>query len=303
MTIPPRVLAAAPGCMRCTHPVGSTLGQLRLDGGLFFRGELSDPFEFENACRHPRRRAGAWRRSSPRCSTSSSGSCWIVVDDGVLGRGRRRDRHALRRPLRHGRRRDRRTGVDPRRPPPRLVYNDDAAATPWRRGAPDRGRCAATRTRSIHWFDPAMRALPPVFVVHLTDGPAARGVRASIDYAVLADAAVPTNLSPSPLATRLPELLLSEVLRTHLATAPAIDHGLDRRAARPAPRSGAGGAARRSGRTVDGCRAGRRCRCVTVVGRRPLPAGARAVADPLPLRPGACTWRPTSSPRRSCRCS
>ena len=49
-------------------------------------------------------------------------------------------------------------------------------------------------------------------------------MRASIDYA-LADAAVPTNLSPSPLATRLPELLLSEVLRTHLATAPAIDHG------------------------------------------------------------------------------
>ena len=73
-------------------------------------------------------------------------------------------------------------------------------------------------------FDPAMRALPPVFVVHLPDGPAARWVRASIDYA-LADAAVPTNLSPSPLATRLPELVLSEVLRTHLATAPAIDHG------------------------------------------------------------------------------
>jgi AraC-like DNA-binding protein len=73
-------------------------------------------------------------------------------------------------------------------------------------------------------FDPAMRALPPVFVVRLSEGPAAAWVRASIEYA-LADAAPPSNLSTSPIATRLPELLLVEVLRSHLTTAPAIDHG------------------------------------------------------------------------------
>jgi AraC-like DNA-binding protein len=73
-------------------------------------------------------------------------------------------------------------------------------------------------------FDPAMRALPAVFVVRLVSGTAAGWVKASIDYAV-ADAVPPSNRSPSVIATRLPELVLIEVLRTHLATAPAIDHG------------------------------------------------------------------------------
>ena len=56
-------------------------------------------------------------------------------------------------------------------------------------------------------FDPSMRALPPVFVVRLPDGPAAGWVQASIDYA-LADAAPPSNRAPSAIATRLPELVL-----------------------------------------------------------------------------------------------
>jgi AraC-like DNA-binding protein len=70
-------------------------------------------------------------------------------------------------------------------------------------------------------FDPAMRALPPVFVVRLPSGPAAGWVKASIDYA-MADSAPPSNRSPNVIATRLPELVLIEVLRTHLASAPAI---------------------------------------------------------------------------------
>jgi AraC-like DNA-binding protein len=73
-------------------------------------------------------------------------------------------------------------------------------------------------------FDPSMRALPPVFVVRLPEGPAAGWVRASVDYA-LADGAPPSNRSSSAIATRLPALVLTEVLRVHLATAPAIDHG------------------------------------------------------------------------------
>jgi AraC-like DNA-binding protein len=73
-------------------------------------------------------------------------------------------------------------------------------------------------------FDPSMRALPPLFVVRLPSGDASRWVRASIDYA-LADAAPPSNLASSVIATRLPELVLTEILRVHLATAPASDHG------------------------------------------------------------------------------
>jgi AraC-like DNA-binding protein len=73
-------------------------------------------------------------------------------------------------------------------------------------------------------FDPAMRALPPVFVVRLPSGPAAGWVKASIDYA-LTEAIPPSNRSPNVVATRLPELVLIEVLRTHLASAPANEHG------------------------------------------------------------------------------
>src|SRR5512133_177273 len=71
---------------------------------------------------------------------------------------------------------------------------------------------------------PILRALPPVFVVRLPPGPGAEWVRASIDYAV-AEAAVPSDRSASLVSTRLPELVLIEVLREHLATAPAADHG------------------------------------------------------------------------------
>ncbi len=70
-------------------------------------------------------------------------------------------------------------------------------------------------------FDPRMRALPPVFVVRLRE-PALRWVRASVDYALaISSGEVPSD----PTSTRLPELLLLEVLRFHLSTAPATDHG------------------------------------------------------------------------------
>jgi AraC-like DNA-binding protein len=68
-------------------------------------------------------------------------------------------------------------------------------------------------------FDPAMRALPPVFVVHPT-GPAAQWVRGNVDYALEQSA-----VGALGIATRLPELLLVEVLRLHLASAPAADQG------------------------------------------------------------------------------
>ncbi len=71
-------------------------------------------------------------------------------------------------------------------------------------------------------FDPAMRAFPPVFVVRVPDGPAARWLASSINYAL----AVTTESLPAPPeSTRLPELLLTEVLRIHLETAPMAEHG------------------------------------------------------------------------------
>jgi AraC-like DNA-binding protein len=71
-------------------------------------------------------------------------------------------------------------------------------------------------------FDPALRALPSVFVVRLPDATAG-WVQASVAYALQENE--PSNTSTNLITTRLPELVLIEVLRVHLASAPAADHG------------------------------------------------------------------------------
>ena len=60
-------------------------------------------------------------------------------------------------------------------------------------------------------FDPALRALPAMFVVRPM-GPAATWVTASVEYAMQA-----TQLSPTGVNQRLPELLFTEVLRIYLS--------------------------------------------------------------------------------------
>ena len=70
-------------------------------------------------------------------------------------------------------------------------------------------------------FDPGLRALPSVFVVRPPAGPAARWVEANIAYALEES----SGGRSEAVSTRLPELLLVEVLRLHLATAPAVERG------------------------------------------------------------------------------
>ena len=204
-----------------TDPMDSRSASSASTGALFFRGELSDPFEFESS---PLTLADALVPGADRLTLFhivASGSCWIAVDDGVrywaeagdvivmpyadhyvmggAGTAERVSILALLDPL-------------PWSTMPMLRHGGG--------GAPDRGRVwvpALTR--------PTVRPGDAGAAARVRGAPPRRSrgacwVRASIDYA-LADAAVPTNLSPSPRATRLPELLLSEVLRTHLATAPA----------------------------------------------------------------------------------
>lgn len=69
-------------------------------------------------------------------------------------------------------------------------------------------------------FEPSLRALPPVFVVTPPPGAGAQWVRANIEYALESSAAGSLGVP-----TRLPELLLVEVLRLHLASAPAVHRG------------------------------------------------------------------------------
>ena len=70
-------------------------------------------------------------------------------------------------------------------------------------------------------FDPGRAAFPPAFVVRPADGPARSWFDASIAYALEES----SGKAPSRRSTKLPELLLTEALRIHLATAPAAERG------------------------------------------------------------------------------
>lgn len=70
-------------------------------------------------------------------------------------------------------------------------------------------------------FDPALAVFPPAFVVRLAEGPARSWFDASIAYALEESSGKPS----APRSTKLPELLLVEALRLHLAAAPAVERG------------------------------------------------------------------------------
>ena len=69
-------------------------------------------------------------------------------------------------------------------------------------------------------FDPALRALPSAFVVSPPPGPARDWVDASVEYALAGSSAAGRAVQ----STKLAELLLIEMLRVHLSTAPTT-HG------------------------------------------------------------------------------
>jgi AraC-like DNA-binding protein len=70
-------------------------------------------------------------------------------------------------------------------------------------------------------FDPALKAFPPAFVVRPPPGPARNWFDASIAYALEES----SDRDPGIRSTKLPEMLLVEVLRLHLANAPASERG------------------------------------------------------------------------------
>jgi len=70
-------------------------------------------------------------------------------------------------------------------------------------------------------FDPALKVFPPAFVVRPPPGPARAWFDASIAYALEGS----SGESGGVRSTKLPELLLIDALRLHLANAPATEHG------------------------------------------------------------------------------
>ena len=206
-------------------PLRAALERVSIEGALFLRGEYRE----------------AWAYTSPTGAETAhflapgsealaffhliaDGRCWIEVDDNsrlwaeagdvvVLPYG---DRHRM-------------GGSEPAElvsvmsfmPPPPwpqmpvIHYGQDGART--------EVVCGYLLSDDV-LFDPALRMFPPVFVVRPPTGPAAEWVRANIEYAA-AQTSIGA-LAPDNVSTRLPELLLIEVLRLHLSTAPAATHGL-----------------------------------------------------------------------------
>ena len=203
--------------------LATALQQLRLEGAIFFRSELTEPFAFEST---PLALADALHPGAERVALFhivAHGSCWVSGSDG--------DRHWARQGdvivLPYG---DRHT-----------IGGEMAAETvsilslldplPWTDLPLLRHGGGGGRTELVcgylysedPLFNPELRALPPVFVVRLPSGAGAGWVQASIAYSL--EHAAPSSSSVDVITTRLPELVLIEVLRAHLATAPAADHG------------------------------------------------------------------------------
>jgi AraC-like DNA-binding protein len=219
MTEAPAPLAATPEM----SVLGAALDALRLDGALFFRSELTEPFAFESA---PCELADALRPGAKRLiifHIVARGSCWVRSTDGarhwacegdviVMPYG---DRHTI-------------GGAAPAESVP---INSLLDPLPWAHlpllrhgggGEPTDLVCGYLHSEDP-LFNPGLRAFPPAFVVRLPDGAGAGWVKASVTYAL--EHSVPSNVSGNARSIRLPELVLTEVLRAHLESAPAAEQG------------------------------------------------------------------------------
>ncbi len=218
MTEAPASLAATPDLV-----LEAALDALRLEGALFFRSELTEPFAFES---NPCELADALHPGAQRLilfHIVARGSCWVTSIDGARHRASEGDVIVLPYGDRHT--------IGGATPADAVPINSLLDPLPWSDmpllkhggGGESTDLVCGYLYSEDPLFDPAMRALPPAFVVSLPDGAGAGWVKASITYAL--EYSVPTNASGNVISTRLPELVLIEVLRAHLASAPAADHG------------------------------------------------------------------------------
>ena len=216
MTGTPRTLTETP-------ELDAALQRLRLAGAIFLRAEYTEGWHWMSLGPEM---AGVLHPGAERVilfHVVANGRCWITVDDGdrhwaetgdviVIPYGHQ---HAM-------------GGVD------QADCIDIATIVPplpWTEfpilrcgdGGPQTDIVCGYLHCEDPLFDPAMQVFPTVFVVRPT-GPAVEWVQASVQYALAANPA--PDAPPPPMATRIPELLLTEVLRIHLSTAPAADHGL-----------------------------------------------------------------------------
>jgi AraC-like DNA-binding protein len=151
----------------------------------------------------------------------ASGKCWVAIDDGEPHWAERGDVVVL--PYGHQHRMGGTADTTC------VSVLDLLAPPPWAEFPVIRHGSGGERTDVIcgyldvedPLFDPTLGALPDIFAVRPT-GAAAAWVESSLAYVLEAAA---SGDAESHVLTRLPALLLTEVLRLHLASAPAADRG------------------------------------------------------------------------------
>jgi AraC-like DNA-binding protein len=220
MTAMPDLLTETP---MVPEPLDAALERLHLDGAIFFRSQFTEAWCYESPPQADI--AGMLRPGAERLimfHIVACGRCWVAVDDGVKHWAGPGD-----------------VIVMPYGDQHQVGGSEDAvvvpiaslfAPPPWERlpvlqygeGGQRTDLVCGYLHSSDPLFDPRLGALPRVFVARLSDGPVAQWVKASIEYALsISEAMLPAG----PPSTKLPELLLCEVLRHHLASAPAIKSG------------------------------------------------------------------------------
>ena len=201
----------------------AALQRLRLEGAIFLRAEYREPWSYESL-------TGPETATILRPGTQrvvlfhlvASGTCWVEAGD-VRHWAAAGDVIVLPYADQH-----RMGGAGESVAVPLMSIME---SPPWTRMPVIRHGQGGARTDVVCGFlhsddvlfDPAMGVFPPVFVVRPQNEASARWVRENVEYALAQEDASP--LGPDAVPTRLPELLLIEVLRQHLASAPALDQG------------------------------------------------------------------------------
>lgn len=215
--------AAAPD-REPTSALGDALSRLRLQGAIFLRGEYTEAWAYESMPS-----ADAAALLAPDATrvllfhVIASGRCWIEVPGGERHWANSGDVIVL--PYNDEHRMGGTTAatavsittiIDP--PPwermPMIRYGEGGQAT---------NVVCGYLICEDPMFDPRLRVFPPVFVVSPPAGPAREWVKASIEYAVQQTMQVGVNRFEAP--PQVPELLLVEILKLHLASSPAADQG------------------------------------------------------------------------------
>lgn len=215
--------AAAPD-REPTSALADALSRLRLQGAIFLRGEYTEAWAYESMPS-----ADAAALLAPDATrvllfhVIASGRCWIEVPGGERHWANSGDVIVL--PYNDEHRMGGTTAatavsittiIDP--PPwermPMIRYGEGGQAT---------NVVCGYLICEDPMFDPRLRVFPPVFVVSPPAGPAREWVKASIEYALQQTTQVGVNRFEAP--PQVPELLLVEILKLHLASSPAADQG------------------------------------------------------------------------------